>query len=156
RGVVDLGTLGGSRSYASGINDAGVIVGYSFLPGDTDFHAFRWTAREGMVDLGTLGGWSIATAVNANGAVVGTSSIPSGPAAVQHAFVWSPEHRMVDLGAIGGSESHAVAVSDNDTVVGYNARTGGAWQAFAWTAADGMESIEPSDSHYSVAQAISP
>jgi uncharacterized membrane protein len=63
---------------------------------------------------------------------------------------------MVDLGAIGGGESHAVAISDNDTVVGYNARTGGAWQAFAWTAAGGMENIEPPDSHYSVAQAISP
>jgi probable HAF family extracellular repeat protein len=155
-GVVDLGTLGGSRSYASAVNDSGVIVGYSFLPGDADFHAFRWTAREGMVDLGTLGGWSIATAVNAGGTVVGTSSIPTGSSSIQHGFVWSPTHRMVDLGALGGNESHAVAISNNDTIVGYNARPGGSWQAFAWTPAEGMENIEPSDSDYSVAQAISP
>ncbi len=63
--MVEIGTLGGSRSLATAINNAGVIAGRSRLPdrsknksGDT--HAFLWTPTDGMVDLGTLphGTWS--------------------------------------------------------------------------------------------------
>jgi uncharacterized membrane protein len=62
---------------------------------------------------------------------------------------------MVDLGALS-SESHAVAVSDNDVVVGYNVRPSGMWQAFAWSGGQGMQNIEPPGGDSSVAQAISP
>ena len=55
-GMVDLGTLGGSFSWAFGINNRGQVVGNSQLPGDTLSHAFLWTPDTGMVDLGTLGG----------------------------------------------------------------------------------------------------
>jgi uncharacterized membrane protein len=63
---------------------------------------------------------------------------------------------MLDLGALGNNDSHAVAISDNDVIVGYNTRPGGAWQAFEWTYDDGMQDIEPSGTDYSVARAISP
>ena len=71
---IDLGTLGGSNSYAQALNDRGQVVGFSNLAGDPwSYHAFSWTSGDGMIDLGTLGGGSsIAYAVNDLGQVVGT------------------------------------------------------------------------------------
>jgi probable HAF family extracellular repeat protein len=50
-------------------------VGNSDLPGDTTNHAFLWTERTGMRDLGTLSGdvLSAGLAVNDNAQVVGVS-----------------------------------------------------------------------------------
>ena len=62
--MVEIGTLGGARSYATAINNAGVIAGSSRLPSNKrrlgENHAFLWTPTDGMVDLGTLphGTWS--------------------------------------------------------------------------------------------------
>ena len=52
--ATDLGTLGGSSSYAHGINARGQVVGYSSTASD-DWHAFLWEGGT-MTDLGTLGG----------------------------------------------------------------------------------------------------
>jgi probable HAF family extracellular repeat protein len=70
----DLGTLGGSSSYAADINASNVVVGWSETPGGTT-HAFRWSASEGMVDLGTLPGdaASRAVAVLDGGQILGVS-----------------------------------------------------------------------------------
>ena len=64
--IVDLGTLGGTRSYANAVNDSGQVVGESTTAGDASTHAFSWTQAGGMVDLGTLGGSSSSTAVAVN------------------------------------------------------------------------------------------
>ena len=53
----DLGTLGGSSSFAYGINNAGQVVGQAHLPGDSQSHAFRYSVAGGMVDLGIIGGY---------------------------------------------------------------------------------------------------
>lgn len=59
---VDLGTLGGASSYAAGINNSNMVVGWSETSSGTT-HAFRWTAADGMVDLGTLPGDAMSRAV---------------------------------------------------------------------------------------------
>jgi probable HAF family extracellular repeat protein len=53
--IQDLGTFGGTFSWAFGINENGSIDGFAYVAGDTAFHAFLW--RKGVMnDLGTLGG----------------------------------------------------------------------------------------------------
>src|SRR5437899_13084135 len=56
--VTDLGTLGGTYSYAYGINNAGAVAGGSATltqTGGVYQTAFLWN-RGHMIDLGTLGG----------------------------------------------------------------------------------------------------
>src|SRR5215207_1056842 len=92
--VEDLGTLGGSRSGASAINDSGEVVGYSYLAGDQNKHAFLYKDGK-MTDLGTLGGTSSeAKGINKSGQVVGWSDNSSGE---RHAFLYDSTNGMKDL-----------------------------------------------------------
>jgi probable HAF family extracellular repeat protein len=71
-----LGTLGGSSSYAFGLNDAGQVVGESRVAGGAN-HAFIYSAGV-MTDLGTLDGSGVdsaATAINNAGQITGYSQI---------------------------------------------------------------------------------
>jgi len=87
--MIDLGTLGGTYSDASAINDRGQVTGYAYPAGGYS-HAFRWTASGGMQDLGTLGGTdSSASAINDCGQVTGTANTADGDGD-SHAFVWTP------------------------------------------------------------------
>jgi probable HAF family extracellular repeat protein len=78
--AIDLGNLGGKTGQAGGniaydINNQDQAVGNSDLPGDTTFHAFLWTKKTGMQDLGTLSGdvASVSISINDAGSVVGAS-----------------------------------------------------------------------------------
>jgi probable HAF family extracellular repeat protein len=120
----DLGTLGGVWSEAYGVSaDGAVVVGWAENAAG-QWRAFRWTAMEGMQNLGTLpgGDWSVASGVSANGrVVVGWSYNAAGR---QRAFRWTASGGMQDLGTLGGRESYAYGVSaDGAVVVGwaYNA-----------------------------------
>ena len=158
---IDLGTLGGTESYAVAVNDSGQIVGfaYAYLPAIPASwnckpvqvtpgvwicaHAFSWTPTGGMVDLGTLGGaapdgspaLSNAHAVNASGQVVGTSF--TGIPGQLHAFSWTPAGGMVDLGTLGGKWSFPLALNASGQVVGYSTTPGDVqthavlWQSIA-------------------------
>ncbi len=133
--AVDLGTLGGTTSWAWDISDAGQAVGMS-LTGDGKTRAFSWTQADGMIDLGHLGlGYSRAEAVNESGQVVGMSWTTTG---AEHAFSWTEAGGMVDLGTLGGTTSRAIAVNERGQVVGYGDTGTGAWHALSWTQAGGM------------------
>src|SRR5204862_544099 len=103
-GMIDLGTLGGSYSFAGAVNDSGQIVGDSAIATGNP-RAFSWTSTGGMIDLGTLtlGGGTWAAAMNASGHVVGASSTGDGFGI--HAFFWTPAGGMIDLGTLGGRDS---------------------------------------------------
>ena len=84
--VTDLGTLGGSASYAFGVSDSGIVVGNSNnRPTTSAYQAFSY-ANGNITNLGTLGTGinSEAFAVNNSGVVVGDSSTQG--TATAHAF----------------------------------------------------------------------
>jgi probable HAF family extracellular repeat protein len=80
RTTVDLGTLGGTNSFAYGMNDGGTVVGTAQMMGGT-YHAFMVTNALGgmvrMMDLNTLiptnSGWELmeARGMNAAGQIIG-------------------------------------------------------------------------------------
>ena len=119
--VTDLGTLGGSRSRADGINNAGQVVGGSYTTGDIAVHACRYVNGT-IEDLGTLGGYySWAYRINDSGQVVGeAATIANGNS---HGFLYS-NGNMADLGTLGGTASAAFGVNNLGQVVGCSSNAG--------------------------------
>ena len=92
--VQDLGTLGGSHSWVSAMNDSGEVVGSSNLAGDQNNHAFLYKDGK-MTDLGTLGGTSsVAKGINKSSQVVGWSDNSSGE---RRGFLYDSTNGMKDL-----------------------------------------------------------
>jgi probable HAF family extracellular repeat protein len=114
-GMRDLGTLGGTCTIATGINDSGVVVGDNVAALE---RGFLW--KDGNIrDLGgSIGGEQTgAEAINASGEVVGFATLAG--EAVFHATLWSRIGEIKDLGALGPGEcSFAVSVNSSMQVVG--------------------------------------
>jgi probable HAF family extracellular repeat protein len=151
-----LGTLGGA-SIAYAINDAGQVVGFSYLSDNLTFHAFLWTAGTGMQDLGTLGGTtSSAAAVNATGQVVGSSTTTNNGSQV--AFLWVPIRGMQSLGTNRNQAvTSALGINQSRQVVG-ESNFGGKTRGFLWTQLSGLQNvntfISPKNPFVEVAYAV--
>lgn len=128
-----LGSLGfnsGFTGVATGINDSGVAVGYSYI-NSNNRHAFVY--RGGiMTDLGSLGGYSGALAINNSGIIAGFSSQTSN--GFERAVVWQ-NNSILDIS--NGLESEARGVNNGGQVVGETETPLGNRQGFLWS--DGTE-----------------
>jgi probable HAF family extracellular repeat protein len=130
---IKLGTLGGGNSNASGINDAGQVVGSSYSTIAGEYHAFvTGPDGEGITDLGTLGGnQSSAFGINNAGQVVGRSNMSRDEYYKFHAFIAGNEAGMTDLGTLAGGAGVSEANGINDSqVVGFATTTRGENHAF--------------------------
>jgi probable HAF family extracellular repeat protein len=142
--VTDLGTLGGSESFGSGLNAGGQVAGASYTTGIAAYHTFLWkpTTPNGAsgtkTDLETLGGsQSFGNGLNASGQVTGESAT-TGDAA-DHAFLWKPtmpggaSGTMHDLLTLGGTNSYGFGINADGQVTGGSDTTGDtATHAFLW------------------------
>jgi probable HAF family extracellular repeat protein len=127
--LTDLGTLGGSESFAYAINEAGQVIGHSYLAGDTAQHAFVWDAGV-MTDLGTFGGSeSFAYDINEAGQVVGTADIAEDD--FTHAFLWEGGV-MTDLGNLYSGDSYAGPINEAGQVIVGIDLFGEFFHAYVW------------------------
>ena len=168
--IIDLGTFGGTLSYANAINDRGQVVGFAlngqpdaFITGHSDFdgecetgdvssqmRAFVWEEGHGLRDLGTLGGPdSCAEFINQRGQIAGhsfTSYTPNGNTGIPsfEPFIWT-NGKMTGLGSLGGTEGHADSINNRGQVSGVSNLAGDQTQhAFLWS--DGiMQDLTPAN-----------
>src|SRR5262249_53345636 len=145
-GLQRLGTLGGARSSASAINDAGLVVGNAQLaastPGDIG-HAFVFDAARGMRDLNSVAnapGWVLQTATDATRTQLTGYGLHGG---ATRAFLYDIGARRVrDLGAPSGDgSSFAYALNAHGDVAGYAIRDEHFNDAFVYGANIGMRKV---------------
>ena len=110
---IDLGTLGGDRSHAHGLNDDGWVVGVSNTANGA-MRAFRWSPDRGMVDLGTLAGGqgSVAMDIGNAGSVVGYTGFADGGL---RATLWTNAGAIIDLGPAFHEDVRSVAMGVVDS-----------------------------------------
>jgi probable HAF family extracellular repeat protein len=177
--ILDLGSLGGTASFAEVLNNHGQVVGNSLngvpdplsimgLGGNltlTQTHGFIWQDGK-MRDLGTLGGPdSWANFINERGQVAGaayTSDVidPSTGTPQIDLFIWE-DGRMKDLGNLGGNSGSTVGapgvvsgINNRGEITGQMAPLGDqVFQAFLWNGHE-LLNLGTLGGNFSSAQAI--
>ena len=141
---IDLGSLGGTQTVATGINDLGQVVGWSQdAAGRTQ--AFVWASGT-MTGLGFLPGGtcSVANAINNRGDVTGHAYVSG---TNHHAFL-CVSNNLQDLGTFGGPLSIGTAINDSKEITGWSYTapeefTNGLWLAAFWWRTNTMLKIPP-------------
>jgi len=137
-GMKDLGTLAGATvSGAIGVNDSGVVVGYSNVEGQpaTNFAAVQWTSKGVITNLGGLPGGSSSAAfqINSAGEAAGDSFLSSGAV---NATSWTGT-KITNLGSLPKAIFTAgLAINDSGQIVGESVLSYGPpfqSRAFRWT-----------------------
>jgi probable HAF family extracellular repeat protein len=123
--LTDLGTLGGTESFASSVNDDGEVVGLARLPGDTSTHSFLYSNGR-MTDLNSSNSGSVETfgaiAINNSGQIAGGAVVDG---VFSPAILDSRSGQLTLLGSLGGVtpfgfSGSALAISNLGDAVGYS------------------------------------
>jgi probable HAF family extracellular repeat protein len=123
-------------STAYGVNDCGQVVGEGNF-GSIHGYAYSYSGSGAVTEenmSSVVIGSGVATGVNNNGQVVGTSYENN------QAFLRSGS-QMQSLGTLAGSGSQAYAVNNNGNVVGHSANSSGKDRAFIWQNSSGMKDL---------------
>ncbi len=123
----DLGTLGGTDAAALAINERGQVMGLSYSSttqpsacnptAAVPLGTFIWDQKNGMRNIGTLGGTcTMGSALNNRGQVAGVSWL-KGDGGYGHAFVWE-DGVIQDLGPLDASCTQVFALSESGQAVG--------------------------------------
>ncbi|NCD23909.1 MAG: hypothetical protein EOL90_13380, partial [Spartobacteria bacterium] len=110
----DLGTLGGTNAFATGLNDLSQVVGWS-LDGAGRTQAFVWAGGT-LTNLPNFPGGSngIATAINNAGEITGYADVSG---TNHHAFLYV-SNSLLDLGTFGGPLSAGYAINEHREATG--------------------------------------
>ena len=127
--ITDLGNLGGQGVYASGINNEGQIVGWSYDRSGSINRPFLWQNGT-MTDLGTPTGWTWGLAVDINdaGQVAGYGFNATG---FTRALLWS-QGQITELGDLGSGISTANGINNAGMIVGTSFTAKSDKHAFRW------------------------
>jgi len=135
--VSDLGSLGGMYSIGLGVNNSGLVSGFSHLVGNVSEHAIVGQALSLPQDLDSLGGsYSQAYSINNLGQVVGSATLLGDT--VYHAFLWNggaapPLAALKDLKALVASgNSRAFSINDRGQATGFSSTSVGTEHAVIW------------------------
>lgn len=137
-GMVDLGVPGRGDPVVNGINARGQVFGWaSFGAGALpETHGFFWSPQSGLLDIGALGEFSIPTAMNDAGTIVGYGG--RGPRGIL-AFRWTRHEGIRDMGTLPDEFTWAVDVNEAGQVVGATPFTPSAYpHPFLWAPGQGL------------------
>lgn len=123
--ITDLGTLHPGSARVHDMNSSGQVVGASGHPHGSDTHAFFWTQKGGLRDLGFLpgGDYSVALAINDAGQVVGSSNSTNGI----HAFLWTGSGGLSPLPQLSDADSSAYAINHAGQIAGASGSHAAVW-----------------------------
>ena len=157
--ITDLGTLGGTQSFAYGINDSGQVVGYSWLTGDAGGDSFLYSNGK-MISLFPLNSHSQGiltvgpTGINNRGQIA-SGIVNNG---IYYPAIFDIKTREITtLGSLGGVTSYgfngvATSINNLGQAVGYSYIDNVNRHAFLYS--DGMMTDIGSFGGYSGANAI--
>ena len=143
--VTDLGTLGGVKSVACGLNNRGEVTGNSSVAAGPE-HAFVWRGGV-MTDLGILPGdlASGGFGINNSGQVAGNSSITSTMNEAPYDVVLWDDGEIIPLGTLGGLYGFATAINERGQVTGAARTAVDELHAFLWEEDNGMTDLAPGE-----------